>query len=113
NRIFCFGEVLWDEVDGTDFPGGAPLNVAYHLAKDNRFDVHMISSIGTEASGQRMLSLIANWSINTRFVQSNEDYPTGRVIANVSDKQKVSYDILQPVAWDHIRFDDELGGYIP
>lgn len=113
NRIFCFGEVLWDEVDGVDFPGGAPLNVAYHMAKDDRFDVYMISSVGTDAAGKRMRSLIDGWSIDARFIQSNDDYPTGRVVANVSDRTNVSYDILRPVAWDHIREDGELSTYIP
>ncbi|WP_353124807.1 PfkB family carbohydrate kinase [Parapedobacter pyrenivorans] len=113
NRIFCFGEVLWDEVEGADFPGGAPLNVAYHMAKDDRFDVHMISSVGSDAAGKRMLSLIDDWSINARFIQSNDEYPTGRVIANVSDKANVSYDILRPVAWDYIRVDGKLRAYIP
>lgn len=113
NRIFCFGEVLWDEVNGEDFPGGAPLNVAYHMAKDDRFEVYMISSLGTDAAGKRMRSLIDGWSINARFIQSIDDYPTGRVVANVSDKTNVSYDILRPVAWDHIREDNELNAYIP
>lgn len=113
NRIFCFGEVLWDEVDGTDFPGGAPLNVAYHMAKDSRFDVYMISSVGSDAAGKSMRSLIDGWSINARFIQSNDDYPTGRVVANVSDRANVSYDILRPVSWDHIREDGELSTYIP
>lgn len=108
NRIFCFGEVLWDEVDGDDLPGGAPLNVAYHMAKDDYFDVYMISSVGVDAAGRRMVSLIDGWSIDTRFIQSNDNYPTGRVVANVSDKNNVSYDILRPVAWDHIGEDDEL-----
>ncbi len=112
SRIFCFGEVLWDEVNGEDFPGGAPLNVAYHMAKDSRFGVHVVSSVGADAAGRGLRSLIAGWSIDSRFVQSNPDYPTGRVVANVSDKQHIAYDILQPVAWDYIREDVELGRYI-
>lgn len=113
NRIFCFGEVLWDEVDGAEFPGGAPLNVAYHMAKDNRFDVYMVSSVGSDAAGKSMRLLIDDWSINARFIQSNDDYPTGRVVANVSDRANVTYDILQPVAWDHIQEDAELNAYFP
>lgn len=113
NRIFCFGEVLWDEVEGAEFPGGAPLNVAYHMAKDPGHEVYMISSVGADTAGKRMVSLIGGWSIDTRFVQSNDGYPTGRVVANVSDRNNVSYDILRPVAWDHIREDNKLGHYIP
>ncbi|MGV3764090.1 PfkB family carbohydrate kinase [Parapedobacter sp.] len=108
NRIFCFGEVLWDEVNGADYPGGAPLNVAYHMAKDDRFDVYMISSVGKDAAGSRMLALIDGWSIDRRFVEVTDRYATGRVVANVSDKNKVSYDILRPVAWDDIHEDNAL-----
>ncbi|MEC3878123.1 PfkB family carbohydrate kinase [Parapedobacter sp. 10938] len=108
NRIFCFGEVLWDEVNGEDVPGGAPLNVAYHIGKDDRFEVHLVSCIGDDAAGACMLSLIDGWSIDRQFVQSTADYPTGRVVANVSDRNKVSYDILQPVAWDYINEDSAL-----
>ena len=112
NRIFCFGEVLWDQINGAECPGGAPLNVAYHMAKDDRFDVYMISSVGADDAGRRMLSLIDSWSIHKRFVQLTHDYPTGKVVANVSDRNKVSYQILRPVAWDNIGQDDELIRYI-
>ena len=29
--IICFGEILWDSLPRGLFPGGAPMNVAYHL----------------------------------------------------------------------------------
>ena len=32
-KVLCFGEVLWDSLPRGLFPGGAPLNVAYHLRK--------------------------------------------------------------------------------
>ena len=31
--ILCFGEVLWDSLPRGIFPGGAPVNVAYHLTQ--------------------------------------------------------------------------------
>lgn len=107
-RVFCFGEVLWDEVNQEDLPGGAPLNVSYHLAKDERMDVYTISSLGLDEEGDRMWDLLRGWSIKTRFVQRNENYSTGRVRADTSNKENVVYDILEPVAWDYIEKDDEL-----
>src|SRR5690606_4724979 len=109
-RVFCFGEVLWDVVGGEEFAGGAPLNVAYHLAKDPRYEVYMISSVGRDEPGRRMRALIGEWGIDTRFVQVNERYGTGKVVANITDKENVSYEILSPVAWDYIDWDGELYG---
>lgn len=30
-EVICFGEVLWDVFPDGKKPGGAPMNVAYHL----------------------------------------------------------------------------------
>ncbi len=109
-KVFCFGEVLWDVVGEEELAGGAPLNVAYHLAKDARYEVCMISSVGCDEPGRRMRNLIADWGIDTRFMQVNEHYDTGRVVANITDKENVSYEILSPVAWDYINWDSELYG---
>lgn len=107
-RFFCFGEVLWDEVNEEDLPGGAPLNVSYHLAKDDRMDVYTISSLGCDEGGDSMWDLLKGWSIKTRFVQRSANYPTGKVRANTMDKENVVYEILEPVAWDYIEKDNEL-----
>ncbi len=107
-KVFCFGEVLWDVVGDEELAGGAPLNVAYHLAKDPRHEVYIISSVGLDEPGERMRALIGSWGIDTRFVQLNKEYGTGRVVANITDKENVTYEILSPVAWDDIRADSAL-----
>lgn len=107
-QIFCFGEVLWDVLESEELPGGAPLNVAYHLAKDKRYHVSVISSVGKDEAGDEMLSLMHGWGIDTRFVQRSEQFPTGKVLANTADKENVTYEILAPVAWDDIREDEQL-----
>ncbi|MGZ8538962.1 MAG: hypothetical protein ACXWV9_11900 [Flavisolibacter sp.] len=33
--VVCFGEVLWDILPSGAVPGGAPMNVTYHLHKQN------------------------------------------------------------------------------
>lgn len=102
NKVFCFGEVLWDVVGDEELPGGAPLNVAYHLAKDPRYAVAVISAVGLDTAGERMRSLVGSWGIDTQFIQANDQFGTGKVLANITDKENVSYDILSPVAWDYI-----------
>ena len=36
HQVVCFGEVLWDILPTGAVPGGAPMNVAYHLQKLNK-----------------------------------------------------------------------------
>lgn len=31
--IICYGEILWDILPSGTVPGGAPMNVNYHLTK--------------------------------------------------------------------------------
>jgi fructokinase len=31
--VVCYGEILWDILPDKSLPGGAPMNVAYHLKK--------------------------------------------------------------------------------
>ena len=46
----CFGEILWDVLPDGAMPGGAPLNVAYHLNKLG-LPTSIISKIGNDEKG--------------------------------------------------------------
>ena len=99
--VLCFGEVLWDIFPEGMKPGGAPLNVAYHL---NRLglDSHIISRVGSDVLGDRMLQQIADWGVSASFCQQDIQFPTGTVETEMDDKCDVTYDIVYPVAWDFI-----------
>jgi len=49
-KVVCYGEVLWDIFPTKTKPGGAPMNVAYHLQKFG-VESHMISRVGNDQSG--------------------------------------------------------------
>lgn len=100
-KLYCFGEMLWDIVSNNRYPGGAPLNVAYHLAK-LQSEVSLISSIGKDADGLELQGLVNSWGIKTDLIQLNSRHETGKVHAIVHDHGEVEYDIMSPVAWDHI-----------
>jgi fructokinase len=103
--IVCFGEILWDVLPGGRFPGGAPLNVAYHLQKlGNR--TAMISRFGLDDEGKKLIDLIDSYGIGTEHFQLDEEWPTGKVLATVLENEEVRYDILQPVAWDYIQWEE-------
>ncbi len=100
-RILCFGEILWDRLPTGRLPGGAPLNVAYHLSRLGA-EPRMISAVGTDALGDEMLSYLGSRGLNTEFIERNRRLPTGIVTVSVSAGGQPSYTIEEGVAWDDI-----------
>jgi fructokinase len=107
----CFGEILWDFLPSGPKPGGAPLNVAYHL---NKLGVNssIVSRIGNDPDGNKLMNLVNHWGINPAFLQSDQTQPTGHVIASLKNGNEVSYEIKSPVAWDFMVNDDKLNATI-
>jgi fructokinase len=106
-NIICFGEMLWDVLPTGKQPGGAPMNVAVHL-KNLGHNPQMISRIGHDELGKELLDFIEEKGLTTDLIQQGETHLTGVVKANVSDKNEVTYKIVQPVAWDYIQCDEAL-----
>lgn len=106
-NIICFGEMLWDVLPTGKQPGGAPMNVAVHL-KNLGHNPQMISRIGHDELGKELLDFIQEKGLATDLIQQGETHLTGVVKANVSDKNEVTYKIVQPVAWDYIQCDEAL-----
>ncbi len=105
--IICFGEMLWDVLPTGKQPGGAPMNVAVHL-KNLGHNPQMISRIGHDELGKELLDFIQEKGLATDLIQQGETHLTGVVKANVSDKNEVTYKIVQPVAWDYIQCNEAL-----
>ncbi len=103
--LVCFGETLWDVLPTGKQPGGAPFNVAVHLHQLGQ-PVRLISRVGDDAPGRELVAFLAGRGLRTDYVQQGPPYPTGVVEANVDDRNEVIYQIVQPVAWDYIQFDD-------
>lgn len=101
--IVCYGEVLWDIFPDGARAGGAPFNVAYNLHKMGA-EAYMISAIGEDKLGNDLVQVIQGWGIDISTIQQYEQYPTGTVIANMDDHNDAHYEIIAPVAWDHIQY---------
>ena len=101
SKVVCFGEVLWDIFPNQTKPGGAPMNVAYHL---NKFGIEskMISRVGTDNLGRDILNLLKNWGISVNNCQIDEKNPTGVVTVIANDDHEMSYTIKEGAAWDNI-----------
>ncbi|NII25905.1 carbohydrate kinase [Pseudoflavitalea sp. X16] len=104
-RIVCYGEVLWDILPAGALPGGAPMNVAYHLHKLNRA-ISVITKVGADSHGRELLDIFSKWGIGTDHFSIDPIHPTGLVYARSNGHHEMAYDIVYPSAWDFITWDD-------
>lgn len=102
--VVCYGEVLWDLLPSGPQPGGAPMNVAYHLHKLNR-NPAMISRTGNDERGRQLLEILQKKGVCTDYIQIDDTVLTGIVNAQQHANGDMSYDIVAPAAWDHIATD--------
>jgi fructokinase len=105
--IICFGETLFDVLPDGAVPGGAPMNVAIHLSYYGHSPV-VISRVGKDAAGAELIDFLQQKGIATTYIQQDETYQTGIVEADVSNSTHVVYTIVEPVAWDYIKYDEAL-----
>lgn len=100
-KVVCFGEMLWDCFPDHEIPGGAPMNVALHL-KQLGLDVKMISRLGKDVRGEKLLAFVKSYGLDTEEIQWDENHPTGTVTVDNKDPENIQYTINAPAAWDHI-----------
>jgi len=99
--VVCFGEILWDILPQVKRPGGAPMNVAYHLQKLG-VESKIISRVGQDELGAGLLDFLGSKGLDTQTVQLDDLHDTSAVIASINEAHEVSYEIVYPVAWDFI-----------
>jgi len=100
-QTVIFGEVLFDTFeDGGRVLGGAPFNVAWHLA-GFRCQPLLVSRLGHDGNGDEILRSMQSWGLDSRGVQQDENYPTGTVQVKVVAGQP-QFRILPDQAYDFI-----------
>ena len=105
--VVCFGETLWDILPEGKLPGGAPVNVAYHLKQLGK-NPAVVSRIGNDELGKELKEAFESKNIDTGFFQVDEEHSTGKVFATIKENNEVEYEIVQPVAWDFIESNNEV-----
>lgn len=99
--VACFGEALWDILPAGIFLGGAPLNTAYHLARQGVASVP-ISAVGCDFLGDELRRRVVSWNVDARAIARLRRRPTGTVRATLDSQGNASYRIARDVAWDRI-----------
>ncbi|MBN9383270.1 MAG: carbohydrate kinase [Chitinophagaceae bacterium] len=107
HQVVCFGEVLFDIFPSGAEPGGAPMNVAYHLHKQQK-NPALITRIGVDEEGRKLINFFSGRGLGTDHFQVDCEHETGKVYARLNAYNEASYDILMPVAWDFIQWEDGL-----
>jgi fructokinase len=105
--VVCYGEILWDILPDQALPGGAPMNVAYHLKKLG-VEPALITKVGKDGYGEKLVNLLTQSDLTTDYVQVDEKQLTGLVYAKPNEYNEVTYDIVYPSAWDFIHWQDDL-----
>ena len=110
-EVVCFGEVLWDILPSGPLPGGAPMNVAYHLKKLGT-SAALISRVGVDNYGEDLIKIFSLQGLSTEYIDVDYEHETGLVYANPNEHNEVVYDIVFPSAWDFIEWNDEFSGLV-
>lgn len=108
--IICFGELLWDMLPAGKMAGGAPMNVAFHLTRlgENAFP---LTALGRDEAGLELIDFLKTKNIPVDLIQWNE-FPTGKVLVKLNEKNEATYTIENPSAWDHIKWTSALESFM-
>jgi fructokinase len=111
-KIAAFGEVLWDLLPDASVLGGAPFNFTYRVNSLNNEGI-IISAVGKDTLGKKALRAISELQISDRYIQINNEYPTGTVNVFFDELKNPDYEIVKNVAYDFIKFNKSLEKLIP
>jgi len=103
-RPAIFGEILFDHFpDGSAVLGGAPFNVAWN-AQGLGLSPLVISRIGEDEDGGRILKAMSDWNMDSGGVQRDARHPTGSVEVRL-DNGSPTFEIKPDQAYDHIELE--------
>jgi fructokinase len=106
-NILCFGEILWDAFGDEKVAGGAPMNVARHLAQQG-MPVLFASRVGADASGKGLVDFLQSNVLYSELLQHDIQLPTCEVTVQLDKDGHATYIIPEPVSWDNIQSTDTL-----
>jgi fructokinase len=103
--IVGLGELLWDMLPAGRQLGGAPANFSVMAS---RLGAHGIvaSRVGTDEPGDAARAMLAKLPVDSRYLQTDTEHPTGTVTVTLTDGQP-EYVIHRPVAWDFMELTPE------
>jgi fructokinase len=105
--ILVIGEVLFDIFPSYKRIGGAPFNFAYHV-NSLQIPTRLITRIGADQEGDLARERLAVFPHGDRDTQLDSSHPTGRVTVVLDKQGNPDYDILENMAYDFIKYDENV-----
>jgi fructokinase len=102
--VVCVGETLWDVLPRGRFLGGAPLNVAAHLARQG-VAASLVTRVGDDEAGRLAIAAARAYGVDTSTIQVDPTHATGEARATVDSTGSATYEFPSPAAWDFIAAD--------
>jgi fructokinase len=99
--IACVGELLWDVLPDGRTLGGAPANVAYHLARLGSA-ARLLTRVGRDEPGHAARAALAAHGVPVADVQWDERLPTGAAHVTFDAQGRAEYRFVTPAAFDAI-----------
>lgn len=103
DAVVIWGELLWDRFPGGDQLGGAPANVAWHLAQAGGW-AQLITRVGDDAPGRAAIAQMSEL-VDTSLVQVDAERATGEVTI-VVEAGEPRYTLHAGRAWERIACGD-------
>lgn len=105
-RILTYGAVLWDIIDGIEYIGGAPFNVAAHAAKLG-CKSSIITRIGNDDRGSKALDVMRELGVDTSFVQVDPVHDTGTAVVMLAGLGVPTFYLPRDTAYEYIDLGDD------
>ena len=99
--VIGIGEILWDLLPSGPSMGGAPANFVCHASALGA-DSLLISRVGRDEAGERLLRCLAGFGIRTDGISIDPGHPTGTVEVELGEEGLPHFTISTDVAWDHL-----------
>ena len=104
-KVLCIGEVLWDIIRGHEHIGGAPFNLAAHLARLG-CAASILTRVGTDPRGAAAIAAMQELGVDTSLVQSDARHPTGWAKVELTGDGIPTFAFPDDPAYNFIEADD-------
>jgi fructokinase len=107
--VVGLGELIWDLLPAGKRLGGAPSNFAY-VSRLLGAGAAVATRVGRDAFGREAIDRLARGGLSTRYVQFDDEHPTGTVGVRVGAGGEPHFNVNENSAWDYLAWTPELEG---
>jgi fructokinase len=104
--VVGLGELIWDMLPEGRRMGGAPSNFAY-VSRLLGAEAAVASRVGRDALGAEAIERLGRAGLSTRYIQLDEEHPTGTVGCTVGEGGEAHFNVNQNSAWDYLEWTRE------